>query len=136
MALFFSGVHGTAKSSFHHAAQILHSFVILKNLHVHYWTNFKLFMHNKNLKNNMKPQYIKIDQDGDKFYYSDRRMKTLHREDGPAIEWSDGDKEWCLNNKIYSEAEHTKRTAKEIVLTMDEIAAKFGVSVKGLKITK
>lgn len=27
----------------------------------------------------------------------------LHREDGPAIEWSDGDKEWCLNGLRHRE---------------------------------
>jgi hypothetical protein len=27
----------------------------------------------------------------------------LHREDGPAIEYSDGYKEWFLNDNIYSE---------------------------------
>lgn len=107
----------------------------------------------------MKPQYIKIDEDGDKFYYLDREMKIVHREDGPAIEFASGDRSWALNGKRHredgpavewangtkswylngesvSEAEHKRRTAKEIVLTLDEIAAKFGVSVKQLKITK
>jgi len=27
--------------------------------------------------------------------------KILHREDGPAIEWSDGAKEWFLNGKLH-----------------------------------
>ena len=107
----------------------------------------------------MKPQYIKIDEDGDRFYYSDRKMKILHREDGPAfvspyggsawfvngqrhredgpaIERSTGSKVWYLNGEYVSEAEHKRRTAKETVLTMDQIAVKFGISVEGLKITK
>ena len=107
----------------------------------------------------MKAQYIEIDEFGNKLYYSDRDMTIIHREDGPAIEWSDGAKEWCLNGQFHredgpaveyangnrwwylngqciSEAEHKRRTAKEIVLTMDQIAAKFGVSIKQLKITK
>ena len=29
----------------------------------------------------------------------------LHREDGPAVEWHGGDKWWCLNDKSYSEKE-------------------------------
>ena len=27
----------------------------------------------------------------------------LHREDGPSIEWADGDKEWWLNDKLHRE---------------------------------
>jgi hypothetical protein len=59
-----------------------------------------------------------------------------HREDGPACEWSNGGREWWLNGQQYSEKEFLKRTAKEIVLTMDEIAAKLGVDVSKLKIKK
>ena len=107
----------------------------------------------------MKAQYIKIDEKGHKFYYSDHKMMVFHREDGPAIEyvngdrvwylnglfhcedgpaiqWVDGPKWWYLNGQCISEAEHTRRTAKETVLTMEEIAAKFGVSVEKLKIKK
>jgi hypothetical protein len=84
----------------------------------------------------MKPQYIEITESGHKLYYSDRKMTIYHREDGPAVEYNNGDKWWYLNGESMSEAEHTRRTAKEIVLTMDEIAAKFGVSVEGLKIRK
>jgi hypothetical protein len=84
----------------------------------------------------MKAQYIEIDKYGDKFYYSDREMKILHREDGPAIEYANGAKSWYLNGKSMLKAEHARRTAKETVLTMDEIAVKFGVRVEQLKITK
>ena len=34
-----------------------------------------------------KTQYIQIDPDGTKRYFSDKKMTTYHREDGPAIEW-------------------------------------------------
>ena len=60
----------------------------------------------------------------------------LHREDGPAIEWRDGTKSWALNSEKLTEQEFLKRTAKEIVLTMDEIASKFGIEVSKLKIAK
>ena len=30
----------------------------------------------------------------------------FHREDGPAIEYSNGSKWWCLNNTYYSEQEY------------------------------
>jgi len=131
----------------------------------------------------MTPQYnIHITELGNKFYYKDKSMITLHREDGPAfegwdgskewringklhredgpaVEWSNGDKEWFLNGKLHredgpavewvgdykawylngeklSEEEFLKRTAKEIVLTMDEIADKLGIDVSKLKIKK
>ena len=153
----------------------------------------------------MTPQYIYIDKHGNKFYYKGKEMKILHREDGPAIEYPDGYKEWRLNGELHredgpaveyadgskswllngkrhredgpayegamgikewylngkrhredgpaiewvggtkswwlngeklSEEEFLKRTAKEIVLTMDEIAAKLGIDVSKLKIKK
>ena len=130
----------------------------------------------------MTPQYIYIDESGNKFYYKDKEMKNLHREDGaavecsngykewwlngslhredgpafeyadgykawylngkrhredgPAIESSSGNKYWYLNGKEYTEEEFKKRTVKEIVLTMDEIAEKLGIEVSKLKIKK
>ena len=107
----------------------------------------------------MKPQYIEIDEYGNAHYYSDHKMTIYHREDGPAyvgslggktwwangkrhredgpaVEYASGHKEWYLNDEFISESEHKRRTAKETVLTMGEIAAKFGVSVEQLKITK
>ena len=35
---------------------------------------------------------------------------NLHREDGPAIEWSDGSKKWYLNGQELSEEEFIKIT--------------------------
>jgi hypothetical protein len=107
----------------------------------------------------MTPQYIEINEFGSKFYYKDRKMTIfhredgpaaewsngnkfwylngkLHREDGPAIEWSNGDKVWFLNNTIYTEEEFKKKTAKETVLTMDEIAERLGIDVSKIKIAK
>ena len=60
----------------------------------------------------------------------------LHREDGPAIVWWDGTKSWALNGERMSEREFLLKTAKETILTMDEIADKFGVEVSKLKIQK
>ena len=130
----------------------------------------------------MTPQYIEIDIHGNKFYCKDKEMKILHREDGPAvelsngskfwwlngerhredapavehangnkswwlngkrhredgpaIEYTDGYKEWYLNGLHHTEKEFKMKTAKEIVLTMDEIADKFGIDVSKLKIKK
>jgi hypothetical protein len=51
----------------------------------------------------MTPQYIKINEDGNKFYYKDKEMTIYHREDGPAIEGRDGYKAWYLNGKRHRE---------------------------------
>ena len=107
----------------------------------------------------MTPQYIEINTLGNKFYFKDKQMTILHREDGPAVEYANGSKYWCINNKFHredgpaiewfsggriwylnnealTEAEFLERTAPEIVLTMDEIAAKLGIEVSKLKIKK
>jgi hypothetical protein len=130
----------------------------------------------------MTPQYIKIDKDGDKYYFKDKQMKIRHREDGPAVEYTDGSKAWLINGNLHredgpaveftdghkewhingerhredgpaiewtsgvkswylngmclSEEKFLKRTAPEIVLTLDEIAAKLGIDVSKLKIVK
>jgi hypothetical protein len=130
----------------------------------------------------MTPVYIEIDEFGNKYYYKDKEMATFHREDGaaveysdggkawylngqlhrevvpaveypngyrawylngkphredgPAVEYADGDKEWWLEGREYTEEEFKKKTVKEIVLTMDEIADKLGIDVSKLKIAK
>ena len=44
-------------------------------------------------------QYIHIDEYGHKRYYKDRALTKLHRLDGPAIEWADGSKAWCVDGQ-------------------------------------
>jgi hypothetical protein len=44
----------------------------------------------------MSQPEMKIDPDGIKRWFLNGK---LHREDGPAIEWSNGTKEWWLNGK-------------------------------------
>ena len=46
---------------------------------------------------------LKFD-DGTYWYFNDE----LHREDGPAIEWNNGDGEWWLNNNEYPKEEYDK----------------------------
>jgi len=43
---------------------------------------------------------IKTDEYGIKCYYLNN---LLHREDGPAIEYPEGDKRWYLNGKLHRE---------------------------------
>lgn len=70
---------------------------------------------------------------GSKSWYLDGK---LHRSDGPAVEEADGYKEWYIDGKELTEKQFLKRTSPEIVLTLDEIAAKLGVDVSKLKIVK
>ena len=46
-----------------------------------------------------KPK-CKVSEDGTKSW---SLQGSLHREDGPAIEWSDGTKSWYLNGKLHRE---------------------------------
>jgi len=50
-----------------------------------------------------KEQFIRITEYGTKFYFSDREMTKLHREDGPAIERASGHKEWYINGELHRE---------------------------------
>jgi hypothetical protein len=51
----------------------------------------------------MREQFIHIDEYGHKHYYSDRKMRIFHREDGPAIECANGGTEWYINGKRHRE---------------------------------
>jgi hypothetical protein len=59
----------------------------------------------------------------------------LHRTDGPAVEYVNGYKEWFVDGKRLSEEKFNALT-KPIDLTLEDIAAKFGVDVNNLKIVK
>jgi len=129
----------------------------------------------------MQP-YIYTDIQGNKIYYKDKAMTIRHREDGPAVEWFDGSKSWCLNDKLnrldgpaieYAngnkewwingqrhredgpavecvdgykewwvngelllEKQFNERMNPVTELTLEDIAAKFGIAVDKLKIKK
>ena len=106
-----------------------------------------------------KEQFIHINEYGTKCHYSDRNMKILHREDGHAVEYANGYKEWYLNGKLHreegpaieyangykewfingerlTEEEFNARMKPTTELTLDEIAEKFGIEVDKIKIKK
>ena len=57
-----------------------------------------------------------------------------HREDGPAYEYSNGNKQWWLNGKqYYTEEEFLKATQPVKELTIAEIEALLGHRVKVVK---
>ena len=47
----------------------------------------------------MKTYKVIVDYCTKHWYHNDK----LHREDGPAIEWANGDKHWYHNNKLHRE---------------------------------
>jgi hypothetical protein len=50
----------------------------------------------------LKPSEVQqpeIDKRGTKYWWLNRK---IHRADGPAIEWTNGNKEWFLNGKDYT----------------------------------
>ena len=47
---------------------------------------------------------------GDKYWYLNDK---LHREDGPAVECANGNKYWYLNGQYLTEKEHKEKTKKE-----------------------
>ena len=60
--------------------------------------------------------YIKIDSHGNKVWYKNGKY---HREDGPAIEYATGDKEWWLNNKYYGyNNDFTNESWKRFIKTL------------------
>ena len=44
-------------------------------------------------------EYIRTTERGAKYYFKDKEMTILHREDGPAIEWITGSTSWYFNDK-------------------------------------
>ena len=50
---------------------------------------------------NTETQHIRIDEDGNKFYYKNKAMTIGHRLDGPAFEGADGSKEWHVDGKLH-----------------------------------
>jgi hypothetical protein len=107
----------------------------------------------------MQEQYIRIDKYDSKIFHKDREMKICHRTDGPAIEWAGGDKQWYVDGKCHrldgpaieyadgskswfvngerlTEEQFNALTAPTLELTLEDIAAKYGVDVSKVKIKK
>jgi len=47
----------------------------------------------------MKKYYVEVRENGNTYWYSDLECTILHRENGPAVERSDGYKAYYQNNK-------------------------------------
>ena len=59
-----------------------------------------------------------IDEDSDIAWYKNGEW---HREDGPAIEWIDGCKEWWLNGERLTEQQHRMIVRKMKLKLLDKL---------------
>ena len=57
----------------------------------------------------------------------------LHREDGPAVTWANGDKSFCLNGKGYTEEEYWEKVKPAKEVTIKELEQKLGYKIKIIK---
>ena len=47
----------------------------------------------------IKKYYVTVDEEGNTRWFKDARCTIRHRENGPAIEYTDGHKEWWQNGQ-------------------------------------
>ena len=50
-----------------------------------------------------KKYYVTVDDAGTTRWYKDAKCKVSHRENGPAVEWANGDKLWHQNGQLHRE---------------------------------
>ena len=104
----------------------------------------------------IKKYYVTVDEEGTTRWYKDAKCKVLHRENGPAveyaggtkewcqngqlhrtngpaIEWRDGDKRWYINGKKLTEAESLAATQPAVEMTVADIEKLLGKRVKIVK---
>jgi len=59
-----------------------------------------------------KDKFYKNFYDSNYFYINNKKTYfkgyVIHKEDGPAVKWSDGVEEWWLNGRRYSEEKYYK----------------------------
>ena len=73
---------------------------------------------------------VSVDANNYKYWYLNGK---LHREDGPAIEWADVNKNWYLNGIEYTEAEWKAKLDSVRELSVKEISDLLGYEVKVVK---
>jgi len=67
---------------------------------------------------------------GDKFWYLNG---VRHREDGPAVEVTNGNKAWYLNGERHTEEEFNKKTQVTKELSLKQLEELLGYSIKIVK---
>jgi hypothetical protein len=56
-----------------------------------------------------------------------------HREDGPAVEYADGDNHWYLNGRLLTEAQHKEQMNPPVEMNMEEICKALNKTIKVVK---
>lgn len=79
----------------------------------------------------MKTYKVTVDDEGSTRWYNEKDQ--LHRENGPAVEWVDGHKEWWVNGKKLTEEEFLKATQPIKELTVAQLEELLGHRVKIVK---
>jgi len=67
---------------------------------------------------------------GDKYWY---KLGKLHRTQGPAVEDTDGGREWWLDGKKCTKAGHAAALNQTTDMTIAEIEKKLGYKIKVIK---
>ena len=103
-----------------------------------------------------KKYYVTVGFNGTTWWHKDAKCKILHREngpavectnghkewhqngqrhrtDGPAVEWYDGTKEWFINGEELSEAKFLAATQPVIEMTVADVEKLLGKRVKIVK---
>ena len=70
---------------------------------------------------------VNVYDNGNQFWYLNG---NLHREDGPAVEYANGDKQWFLEYIEYTEEEFNAKMHPTKELTVAEISELLGYEVK------
>jgi hypothetical protein len=73
---------------------------------------------------------VRVYPNRDKYWYLNGK---LHREDGPAIEYLNGTKEWWLNGEQLTEEEFNREMNPVRELTVEQISELLGCEVKVVK---
>ena len=68
--------------------------------------------------------------DGDKFWYQNGQF---HRIDGPAVVYSNGQEEWYINDRQLTEVEFLAATQPAVEMTVAEVEKLLGKRVKIVK---
>ena len=74
---------------------------------------------------------VEVAKDGTRRYYNN--AGELHRDEGPAVEWADGTKEWYINGEELTEAEFLAATQPAVEMTVADIEKLVGKHVKIIK---
>ena len=81
----------------------------------------------------IKKYCVTVDECCTTRWYKDAEHSIRHRENGPAVEYANGSKEWYINGKELTEAEFLAATQPVVEMTVADIEKLPGKRVKIIK---